>query len=117
MNQFLQQPWLLVAVSACCSCTGSLLLKQSRLVTKNPGFLAMVVSPWFIMSLIAYSTGLILFAKALDRLPVSIAVPFSTGLGFILITILSHYLFGERLSISQLAASSLIIVGIIAIAR
>jgi multidrug transporter EmrE-like cation transporter len=76
-----------------------------------------LVSPWFLASLVVYTTGLLLFAKALDRLPISVAVPFSTGLGFILITLLSHYLFGERLTLNQLVASSLIIAGVIVISR
>ncbi|MBE9169556.1 EamA family transporter [Pleurocapsales cyanobacterium LEGE 06147] len=117
MNHLLSLPWLLMVGSACCNCTGSLLLKQSRLVAVNSSFLATLLSPWFLAALVIYSTGLLLFAKALDHLPVSAAVPFSTGLGFILITILSHYLFGERLTTNQLAAASLIFVGAIGITR
>ncbi|NJK49946.1 EamA family transporter [Candidatus Gracilibacteria bacterium] len=117
MSQLVQLPWLLMLASACCSSTGSILLKQSRLVAVNSSFLATLISPWFLSALVIYSAGLLLFAKALDRLPVSAAVPFSTGVGFILTTILSHYLFGERLSVNQLAALSLIVAGVIAIAR
>lgn len=117
MNHLQQQPWLLVAISACCNCTGTLLLKQSRLMASHSGFLAAIVSPWLLAALMVYSTGLLMFATALNRLPVSAIVPFSTGLGFILITILSHWLFGERLTANQLAASSLILAGIILITR
>jgi multidrug transporter EmrE-like cation transporter len=117
MSQLVQLPWLLMAASACCNSAGSILLKQSRLAAINSSFLATLLSPWFLAALAIYSTGLLLFAKALDRLPVSIAVPFSTGVGFILTTILSHYLFYERLTSHQLAAVSLILAGAIVITR
>jgi multidrug transporter EmrE-like cation transporter len=117
MNHSTQLPWLLMAISACCNSTGSLLLKQSRLVAVNSGFWATLFSPWFLAALIIYSTGLLLFAKALDRLPVSIAVPFSTGFGFVLTIFFSHYWFGERLSVHQFAAVSLILGGVIVITR
>lgn len=109
--------WLLVAGSACCNCIGTVLLKQSRLTAASAGFLEAIVSPWLIASLLVYSTGLLLFAKALDRLSIAAAVPCSTGLGFILVTILANWLFGEPLSIRQLAASSLIFAGIIVMTR
>ena len=117
MNYLQHQSWLLVVISACCNCMGALLLKQSRLIAGHSSFLATITSPWLIASLMVYSTGLLMFAKAIDRLPVSAIVPFSTGLGFILITILSHWLFGERLTTNQLAAASLILAGIILITR
>jgi multidrug transporter EmrE-like cation transporter len=117
MSQLVQLPWLLMTASACCNSAGSIMLKQSRLVAANSSFLATLLSPWFLAALVIYSIGLLLFAKALDRLPVSIAVPFSTGFGFVLTTILSHYLFGERLTVHQLAAVSLILAGAIVITR
>jgi multidrug transporter EmrE-like cation transporter len=117
MIQLLQLPWLLMAASACCNSAGSMLLKQSRLAAVNSGFLATLFSPWFLAALTIYSTGLLLFAKALDHLPVSMAVPFSTGIGFILTTVFSHYLFGERLMINQFVALSLIFAGVIVITR
>lgn len=115
MNQFSQLPWLLMAVSACCNSAGSILLKRSRLVAVNSNFLETLRSPWFLAALVIYGTGLLLFARALDHLPVSIAVPFSTGVGFVLTTVLSHYLFGERLMINQLVALSLIFAGVIVV--
>jgi multidrug transporter EmrE-like cation transporter len=117
MKPFLQLSWLLMVGSACCNCVGSILLKRSRLVTANASFWATLLSPWFIAALVVYSTGLLLFAKAINRLPISKAIPFSTGLGFILITISSHYLFDERLTVNQLIAVGLIFAGVVAITR
>jgi multidrug transporter EmrE-like cation transporter len=117
MSQLLPLPWLFMVGSACCNSAGSILLKQSRLVAVSSSFLTTLMSPWFLAALVIYTTGLLLFANALDHLPVSVAAPFSTGFGFLLTTILSHHLFGEQLSVNQLAALSLIFAGVIVITR
>lgn len=117
MNRLLQLPWLLVGISACCNCAGTLLLKQSRLMANHPSVWAAIASPWFAAAVMVYGTGLLMFSKALGSLPVSAAIPFSTGLGFILITILSHWLFDEQLTTTQLMGATLIVTGIAVITR
>lgn len=113
MNQLSQQPWLLVAISASCDCAGTLLLKQSRLVAESSSFWNQIALPWLIAALLSYVSGLLMFAIAFDHLPVSMVVPFSSGLGFLLTTFLSHWLFGETLTASQLTASGLIFAGVV----
>ncbi|WP_341529365.1 SMR family transporter [Nostoc sp. UHCC 0302] len=118
MIKFLDQPWLLVAVSACCNCIGTILLKQSRLALNNSSsILVTIASPWFLTALIAYCTGLLLLTKSLDQLPVSIVVPTSQGIVFISITFISHWLFKESLTFKQVTAVSFILVGIIIMSR
>ncbi|YAF97578.1 MAG: multidrug efflux SMR transporter [Nodularia sp. CChRGM 3473] len=117
MIQISKLPWLLVAVSAFCNCIGNILLKQSRLAVNNTNFLITITSPWFIAALICYSTGLLLLAKALDQLPISMVVPTSQGIGFILVTFLSCWLFNENLTLNQLIAVSLIFAGIVVMTR
>jgi multidrug transporter EmrE-like cation transporter len=117
MMQYRELSWLLVALSAFCNCIGTILLKRSHLGANNPSFLVTLISPWFIASLLTYTTGLLLFAKAIEKLPISRAVPLSQGIGFILITFLSYWLFNERLAFNQVIASSLIFAGIILITR
>ena len=117
MNHFLPLPWLLMAGAACCHSAGSILLKQSRLVAADSGFWTTLLSPWFLIALAVHSTGLLLSARALDHLPISAAAPFSTGLGFILITLLSHYLLDEQLMMNQFVALGLIFAGVVVITR
>ncbi|TVP64027.1 MAG: small multidrug resistance protein [Nodularia sp. (in: Bacteria)] len=112
-----QLPWLLVAVSAFCNCIGNILLKQSRLAINNSNFLVTIISPWFIAALISYCTGLLLLAKALDQLPLSMVVPTSQGIGFILVILLSYWLFNETLTLNQLIAISFIFAGIVVMTR
>ncbi|MBE8998371.1 MULTISPECIES: SMR family transporter [unclassified Nostoc] len=117
MLHFSQLPWLIVTISAFCNCLGNILIKQSRLASNNSSsFIVTITSPWFIAGLIAYCIGLLLFAKALDKLPISIVVPTSQGIGFILVTFISYWLFKETLTFNQVIAVSLIFAGIVVIA-
>ena len=117
MNQLLQFPWLLVAMYSCCNCIGVVLLKQSRLVVDHSSFWMKIFSPWVISALLVYCTGLLMLARALDSLPASAVIPFSSGLGFIVISILSYYLFGERLTLNQITAIGIIFIGIVVLTR
>lgn len=117
MTQFLKLSWLLIAATAFCNCIGTILLKQSRLTPTDSSIILTIVSPWLITSLIFYSTGLILFAKALERLPVSIAVPTCQGIGFVLTAFLSHWLFQEKLALNHIIAISFIFAAICIMTR
>lgn len=108
--------WLLVLAAGVNSCIGNLMLKKSRLAAEEQGFWELLVSPWFLGGLAFYGVNVILFAKALERLPVSIAYPVLAGAGFALLTLAAGVLFTERLTLYQYAGVGLILVGIILLA-
>ncbi|MDR1871934.1 MAG: EamA family transporter [Deltaproteobacteria bacterium] len=105
-------PWLLLVGAGINTCLGNLLLKQSRLVAK-PGFWPMITSYWFILGLFFYGINVILFAKALDKIPVSVAYPVFAALGFLFITFISNIIFKESITIYKTIGIILIIGGII----
>lgn len=109
--------WLYVLIAGINTCIGNLLLKQSRRVTSDPGIVALIFSPWFIMGLLCFGINVILFTKALEKLPVSAAYPVLAGLGFCLLAILSSLIFKERLSLSQWFGVAFILTGIIIVSR
>jgi multidrug transporter EmrE-like cation transporter len=117
MRQFLESAWLLVTFSALSSSMGTILLKQSRLAAIDSSFLTSIASPLFIHALIFYSTGLLLYARALDSLPISAVVPVSQGVGFILVTLLSCWFFREKITFDWVFATSLILGGIVVLTR
>lgn len=110
-------PWLLIVAAGVNSMIGNVLLKQSRIVATSPGLIDQFRSPWFIGGLIFYGINVVLFAKALDRLPVSAAYPVLAASGFALLALVSAFVFGERLSISQYAGLAVTLGGIALIAR
>ena len=105
--------WLLVGAGALSTAIANILLKKSRLTATDPGLLALVSSPWFLGALVFYCLELLLSAKALERLPVSITVPVFFGVMFSAVLILSNLFLAERLMTNQLIALGLISAGII----
>lgn len=105
---------ILVLIAGFNSTIGNLLLKYSRIVTANEEFWLMkLLSPYFIGAIFFYVINLIVFAKALDYLPVSIGYPILASSGFALLSILSFFLFKESFGIWQILGIVSIILGII----
>ncbi len=109
--------WGLLFIAAMNNSLGSLLLKKSRLVASDPGLLTLLFSPWFLAGLSVYGINLVLFTKALEKLPLSQAYPVFAGLGFGLITVASQYFFGERFTFHQGVGLGLIFCGIVMMSR
>jgi multidrug transporter EmrE-like cation transporter len=110
-------PWLLILAAGVNSMIGNVLLKQSRIAGGNAPFVEQLLSPWFLGGLAFYGLNVVLFAKALDRLPVSAAYPVLAASGFALLAIVSAIVFGERLSPAQYAGMAVTLAGIALIAR
>lgn len=111
-----QFSWLLVLAAGVNSCIGNLLLKQSRLAAREGGLVELLFSPWFLGGLAFYGINVILFAKALDHLPVSSAYPVLAGAGFALLGLASYWVFRERLGAVQIGGMALIVAGIFLLA-
>lgn len=117
MMQYPKFLWLLIVLSACCSGIGTALLKQSRLASDNSSLLESIFSVWFIGAMTIYSVGMLLYTKALGRLPISTAVPVSQGITFILVAFISSWWFDERLTFKQIVATSFIFAGIVIVTK
>ena len=109
--------WTLLGLSAFGTCTGNLLLKQANLAVPDSGMVAIATSPWFIGAMVCYVFDLVLFAQALQNLPVSSAIPVVSGIRIVATTVLANVFFGETLTSIQIIASGVITVGIIVISR
>jgi multidrug transporter EmrE-like cation transporter len=115
--QFNLNAWSLLFIAAFNNSLGSLFLKKSRLAASDPSLLSLLFSPWFIAGLCIYGINVVLFAKALEKLPVSQAYPVFAGLGFGLIALAGNYFFGERFTLQQWVGLALIFSGIIIMSR
>jgi multidrug transporter EmrE-like cation transporter len=108
--------WTLLIVAGANSCIGNLLLKQSRLVAVDGGLVEMMFSPWFIGGCAFYGVNVILFAKAMDHLPVNVAYPVLAGANFAFLAVGSAIVFGERLGWMQGLGVAVIGLGIVLVA-
>jgi len=111
------QAWLMVIVAALSTCIANLLLKKSRMLSTELGFLSSFASPWFLAALIFMIVYLFLFSKALDILPISSAYPVFSGVVFITLILSAILLLGERFQPVQLWGIGAIIFGIVLVAR
>ncbi|ERT07447.1 small Multidrug Resistance family protein [Lyngbya aestuarii BL J] len=109
--------WAFVLIAAINNSMGSLLLKKSRLVATDSSLLGLLLSPWFLAGLGVYGINVILYAKALEKLPVSVAYPVFASIGFGLIVLAGVWFFGERLEINQWIGLGMILAGIIIMSR
>jgi len=77
--------WLLVIAAGVNSCIGNLLLKQSQCTRNADGLVGLLSSPWFVGGLVFYGVNVILFAKALEHLPMSSAYSVLASVAFALV--------------------------------
>jgi undecaprenyl phosphate-alpha-L-ara4N flippase subunit ArnE len=107
--------WILILLAAVNSTIGNLLLKKASVPAGN--FLDMVINPFFIAGLIFYGVNVLLFAKALEILPVSTAYPVLAGGGFLFLVVASNLYLGEMVGISQMLGIFLILAGVFLLAK
>ncbi|WP_085027671.1 DMT family transporter [Ensifer aridi] len=111
-------PMVLVLAAGLNSCIGNMLLKWSRAsLPADAGLADKLFSMGFIGGLAFYGVNVVLFAKALDSMEVSIAYPILAGSGFAMLMVASHYVFGEPFPPYKWIGLTLVLAGIVFLAR
>ena len=104
---------------------GQLLFKKTALTISDnstdtagllEGIFRAIQIPWLYCALVTYALATVLWLYILQRIPLSIAYPFS-AIAMILVPFLSTYIFSEKLSLSYWFGACLIIIGITIIAK
>ncbi len=103
--------WLLVLAAGVNSCIGNLLLKKARMVS-DTSLQAMVLNPYFLAGMVFYGLNVLLFGKALEKLPVSSAYPVLAASGFMLLIISSMIFYQEAFGRNQAIGVGAIVFGI-----
>ena len=98
---------------------GQLLFKRAALqVADETAFAAILklsLSPTLWAALTLYGTATLLWVLILRTTPLSLAYPFA-ALGFVLLPLLSWWLFDEKLGWALLAGTALIVCGVLVVA-
>jgi undecaprenyl phosphate-alpha-L-ara4N flippase subunit ArnE len=103
--------WVLVLLAAINSTIGNLLLKKAS-VNEGAGLLALLFNYWFIGGVIFYAINVLLFVKAISKLPISTAYPVLACSGFLLLTLMAGFFFNEKFSSVQWIAMAMILAGL-----
>ena len=109
--------WLFILGAAFNTSVANLLIKESRVRLVDPGLFNLLFSPWFIGGLAFYGFSVILFAKGLEKLPVSAAYPVQAGLAFAMLTLFSCLFLGEALNPLKITGILVILLGMVLVAR
>lgn len=111
-------PLLLVALAGLISTAGNILLKISRAgVGPDTPLWQQYLTPWMFGALACYGLNVLLFAKALDRLPVSVGYPLLASVGFATLVVVSTFMLHERLTPLQWLGLACVLGGIVLLAR
>lgn len=80
------------------------------------GVIRALTVPWLYLALCVYAMATVFWLYILQRVPLSLAYPFS-ALAMVIVPVIAIYLFGEKLSWSYWIGVFFIFTGIIIIAR
>ena len=97
---------------------GQLLFKRAALQVADETALAAILklsfSPTLWVALILYGLATVLWILILRTVPLSLAYPF-VALGFVLLPLLSWWLYDEKLGMNLLAGTGLIVCGVLVV--
>ncbi len=85
----------------------------SGMLRSVPLFLA---NPWLWGAVVLYGASFVLWLAVLSKTPVSVAFPF-LSVGYVVVAVLGHFLFGENVSLVQMAGLFLICAGVFLVSR
>ena len=90
--------------------------QNSPSLSNLQGFIGLALSPWLWIALTLYGTATILWIFILQRVPLSLAYPFS-ALGFIIVPLGAWLVFHEPLTLRYGLGMALILGGLIVLSR
>ncbi len=107
--------YFLLALSMAIALVGQLLLKKgvtdSSLAFNLPSVIKTIFTPFVFFGLFSYGLSAIVWLFVLQRFPLSTAYP-ALSLTYVVIIILSFFIFNEPVSLSKIAGVIFIIAGV-----
>lgn len=103
---------LLITVALIISAGQVLFKMASTPFAQGLGWRAVISSPALVIALALYGLGTALWIAVLARVDLSRAYPFA-ALSFVLVPLLSHFIFGERFGPAYIAGVAFLAVGVV----
>lgn len=101
--------WLLLIIAAFANAGANLLLQKSATLGVGIG---QYFSYYFLIGLSLFGLNILLYAKALEGVHVSLGYPVLVGIGVAVITLFSLLVEGKQFNISQVVGMLLVLAGI-----
>jgi len=116
----------IILISVLCSSVAQIFLKKGmlqcdcsfRLAADNlwPLFVSLVLNPFLVAGVSLHIAALVSWLYVLKHVEVSYAYPF-ISMGFVIVLLLSHFLFNENINAVRIAGVALIVTGIVLVGR
>lgn len=119
------QSYILLGIAIITTVLSQLLFKQGMVILGGINFslsnifslfLSILKSPHLLIGLFFYGISFLLWLIVLSKMKLSLVYPI-TSMNFVLVTIASYYLFGEKLSPFQMGGILFIIIGVMTLSR
>ena len=117
MNFSISSNWVILVIAGINASLGNVFLKKSQMNSMSSDLISNVMSLWFLGGLMFYGVNVILFAKALKVIPVSVAYPVLAGVGFFSTSILAIFYFDESMSLHKITGIILILIGMMIVGK
>lgn len=110
--------YALLAVAISFNVIGQLLLKRAAMAGSGvgAGLQKALLSPYLFAGVASLGSSMLLWVQVLRKVPLTIAHPL-TGLVFIAVPVVSHFLWGEPLPAIRVAGILVILLGVILVAQ
>ena len=109
-------PWLMLAGSILFNVAGNLLVKRFSSTTEIHGVWDYLALP-FVLGVSAFGLGVVLYGRALQDIPIVLAYPIQVGTCILVIALFAVAMFGEKVSLPDIAGIVLIMSGIALLSR
>ncbi|MEA9390517.1 4-amino-4-deoxy-L-arabinose-phosphoundecaprenol flippase subunit ArnE [Acerihabitans sp. TG2] len=107
--------FLMILLVSVLTCAGQLCQKQAatRWAAVQPlAVRRFATLRWLVSAVVVMAIGLVVWLNVLQRLPLSLAYPM-LSLNFVLVTLASHWFFGERITLRHWCGVFSIMLGIL----
>ena len=108
-------PYFLLAVNIILMTTGQLFFKQAAIFVNGNEKLNLITrylfNPWFYAAIFFFATATFTWVQILTKMKISVAYPI-LSISYIITAVGAHYLFGERLSPTNIAGIFVITLGV-----
>jgi len=112
-------PYLLLGIALVLNAAANLLMKHAALqaaqVARPEGLAGLAqtyLNAPFLTGLACFGLNLLAYTQALKKLPLSIAYPTMVSLGYVIILVVSWFVFQERLTLPRYVGAGLVLAGI-----
>jgi multidrug transporter EmrE-like cation transporter len=104
--------WIWLAGAVAFNAAANILMKVGSSHLSSNGLVAILRTGWIPAGVVSFAVALICYVAALRRFPLNVAYPIMTGIGFLIVSVISVAVLGEEYSMMKAAGTAAIFLGL-----